>query len=93
MLHHILDLHIWYDGITDLVAYGDSDWGGNYRLTVQVCNQIVVFLGYNPVSWCSKKQAAVSRSSTEAEYRALANTAAEIGWLQEVLCDLHVYIY
>lgn len=90
MLHHILDLHIQYDGITDVVAYGDSDWGGNHSTGLQLDSCV---LGYNPVSWCSKKQAAVSRSSTEAEYRALANTAAEIGWLQEVLCDLHVYIY
>ena len=39
-----------------------------------------------------KKQTTVSRSSTESEYRSLANTAAEIYWVQKLLCDLHVFL-
>ncbi|CAL8996514.1 unnamed protein product, partial [Prunus brigantina] len=50
----------------------------------------VVLLGHNPISWQSKKQGSVSRSSTEAEYRALANTAADLAWIRQVLLDLKV---
>ncbi|KAI5314346.1 hypothetical protein L3X38_043522 [Prunus dulcis] len=44
------------------------------------------------ISWQSKKQNSVYRSSTEAEYRALANTAADLAWVQQVLLDLKVFL-
>ena len=44
----------------------------------------------NIISWCSKKQHTMSRSSTEVEYRSMANTAAEITWLTFLLKDLHI---
>ncbi|KAM1028032.1 hypothetical protein FF1_040699 [Malus domestica] len=37
----------------------------------------------------SKKQASVSRSSTEAEYKSLAHCAADITWIRNILRDLH----
>lgn len=49
-----------------------------------------VFLGSNVVSWFSKKQTTVSRSSTEAEYRVLASTAAECLWFQSLFSELQV---
>ncbi|CAN6699275.1 unnamed protein product [Malus baccata var. baccata] len=49
----------------------------------------VVYLGHNPISWQSKKQASVSRSSTEAEYKSLAHCAADITWIRNLLRDLH----
>ena len=49
-----------------------------------------VFLGGNLVSWCARKQATVSRSSTEAEYKALANATAEMMWVQKLLQELKV---
>jgi hypothetical protein len=48
-----------------------------------------VFLGANLVSWSAKRQHTVSRSSAEAEYRAVANVVAESCWLRQLLLELH----
>ena len=40
------------------------------------------------MSWSARKQATVSRSSTEAEYKALANATAEVIWVQNMLTEL-----
>lgn len=42
------------------------------------------------MSWSARKQATVSRSSTESEYKALANATAEIMWVQTLLAELQV---
>jgi histone deacetylase 1/2 len=49
-----------------------------------------MFLGTNLVSWSARKQATVSRSSTEAEYKALANATAEVMWIQTLLMKLGI---
>jgi hypothetical protein len=49
-----------------------------------------IFLGTNLVSWSAWKQQTVSRSSTEAEYKVLANAMAEIIWIQMLLDELGV---
>jgi histone deacetylase 1/2 len=49
-----------------------------------------VFFGPNLVSWSARKQPTVSRSSTEAEYKALANATAEMMWIQRLLTELGV---
>lgn len=76
---------------TYVSAYCDADWAGeiNHKRST---TRFIVYLGHCPISWQSKKQGSVSRSSTEAEYRALANTAVEISWIMHVLCDLQVKI-
>jgi hypothetical protein len=48
-----------------------------------------MFLGDNLISWSSKCQNIVSRSSVEAEYRAVANGMAEACWLQQLLQVFH----
>ncbi|KAL8159451.1 LOW QUALITY PROTEIN: hypothetical protein V2J09_000988 [Rumex salicifolius] len=47
-----------------------------------------VFLGPNLILWSSKRQSTVSRSSAEAEYRAVANVIAEACWLRRLLKEL-----
>jgi histone deacetylase 1/2 len=49
-----------------------------------------VYLGENLISWTARKQATVSRSSTEAEYKSLANATAEILWVQKLLNELKI---
>jgi hypothetical protein len=48
-----------------------------------------VFLGTNLVSWATKRQPIVSRSSAEAEYRVVANGVVEASWLRKLLHELH----
>lgn len=74
-----------------LHAFADADWAGdpNDRTSTSA---YVVFLGANPISWSSKKQKTVARSSTEAEYRAIASTAAEVNWIMNLLQELKVPI-
>ncbi|KAM0982243.1 hypothetical protein ACFX2A_015487 [Malus domestica] len=88
----------WQCGLTysaqanmDLLAYSDADWAA-YINTRRSTTGYIVFLGSNPVSWQSKKQGSVSRSSTEAEYKALANAAADVAWIRLVLKDLHMFL-
>jgi Reverse transcriptase (RNA-dependent DNA polymerase) len=72
-------------------AFSDSDWAGSVddrKSTSGFC----LFLGPNLISWSAKKQPTVSRSSTEAEYRCLATTCAEIFWLQNLLKELHFHL-
>lgn len=72
-----------------LKAYCDSDWGG-CRATKRSVTGYCIFLGESLISWKSKKQANVSRSSAKAEYRAMANTCLELTWLRYILEDLKV---
>ncbi|KAK3012143.1 hypothetical protein RJ639_012142 [Escallonia herrerae] len=70
-----------------LRAYCDVDWAG-CPTTRKSTTGYIVFLGSSPISWRSKKQSIVSRSTAEAEYRAMATTASEIIWLLRLLSDL-----
>ncbi|CAN6715703.1 unnamed protein product [Malus baccata var. baccata] len=74
-----------------LNAFSDADWAVDLNTRRSVTGY-VVFLGQNPISWQLKKQTSVSRSSTEAEYKALAHTAADITWVCHILKDLNVFL-
>ncbi|KAF7130119.1 hypothetical protein RHSIM_Rhsim10G0160500 [Rhododendron simsii] len=74
-----------------LHAYSDADWAGNHDDRTSTTAYIIYLCG-NAISWSSCKQRFVSRSSTKAEYRALATTIVELLWLQSLLGELGVSI-
>ena len=78
-------------GFPSLFAYYDVDWAGD-PIDLRSISSIVVFFGNCPITWSAKKQSTVSRSSTEAEYRALAFTAAELFWIRMLLRDLGIFL-
>ncbi|GJX04949.1 ribonuclease H-like domain-containing protein [Tanacetum coccineum] len=70
-----------------VTAYSDSDWA-KCPMTRRPVSGNCVFVNRSLVSWKSKKQVTLSKSSAEAEYRAMASSTYEIMWIFKVLKDL-----
>ncbi|KAL0427621.1 UNVERIFIED_CONTAM: Retrovirus-related Pol polyprotein from transposon RE2 [Sesamum latifolium] len=68
------------DSSFELRAYCDADWASctNSRRSL---TEFCVFFGNTLISWKTKKQSTVSRSTVEAEYRSMAATVCELHWL------------
>lgn len=80
-----------FDSPTHLEGYTDADWAGcpdSRRSITGWC----MFFGTSLISWKCKKQSRTSKSSTEAEYRAMSAASSEIVWLQRLLSELGVAI-
>ncbi|XP_019168035.1 PREDICTED: uncharacterized protein LOC109163785 [Ipomoea nil] len=58
-------------------AFSDSDWAGD-PTDRKSTSGFAVFLGGNLISWSCRKQRTVARSSTKAEYKALADVSAKV---------------
>jgi histone deacetylase 1/2 len=82
-------LQIRKSPLTGISIFTDADWAGDVD-DRRSTSGFAVFVGPNLISWSSKKQPTVSRSSTEAEYKALANGAAEAKWVDSLLKELGV---
>ncbi|XP_021991474.1 uncharacterized mitochondrial protein AtMg00810-like [Helianthus annuus] len=72
-----------------LISYTEADWAG-YPDTRRSTSGYCIYFGDNLISWSSKRQSTISRSSAEAEYRGVANVVAEICWLRNLLLELQL---
>lgn len=81
-------LHIRPSSTDGLIAYYDADYAGCPD-TRHSSSGYCVFLGNNLISWSSKRQPTLSRSSAEAEYRAIGNVVAATYWLRNLLLEIH----
>jgi hypothetical protein len=72
---------------SDLVVYTNANWAGCPD-TRHSTSGYAVFLADNLVSWSTKRQTVVSRSSAEAEYRVVANGVDEATCLRQLLHEL-----
>ncbi|GKE31864.1 ribonuclease H-like domain-containing protein [Tanacetum coccineum] len=79
-----LGLQLFRSTTSQLIAYSDADWAG-YPAIRRSTSGYCVFLGDNLLTWSSKRQDTLSRSSAEAEYREVANAVDETSWIRNLL--------
>lgn len=72
-----------------LQGLSDADWVGCVDSRRSISGQCF-FIGHSLISWRTKKHITVSRSPSEAEYRALASATCELQWILYLLKDLHI---
>lgn len=84
-----LGLHIKSSTDLDITGFSYANWALSIDDRKSMAGQCV-FLGETLISWASRKHKVVSRSSTESEYKALADLAVEVAWLRSLLDELKV---
>ncbi|XP_031116683.1 uncharacterized protein LOC116020343 [Ipomoea triloba] len=84
-------LHVTKSLSSELHAFLDSDWVGNPD-DRKSTSGFAVYFGNNLVSWSCWKQRTVARSSTEVEYKALADVTAEVTWLVSLLKEIGMLV-
>lgn len=90
-------LQLYRKNVHSIVAYCDTDGAavriqkGLLQVSIRYTIGFCVFIGHNLVSWASNKQYTMSRSSIEAQYRALATAVTEVYWFRFLLIDLKLF--
>ncbi|KAL0360592.1 UNVERIFIED_CONTAM: Retrovirus-related Pol polyprotein from transposon RE1 [Sesamum radiatum] len=77
------------NSISNIEGYTDADWAGD-QTTRKSTSGHFTFVEGNLVTWKSKKQKVVARSSAEAEFRGMAQGICELLWIKRVLSDLRI---
>ncbi|GMP31833.1 hypothetical protein CsSME_00005890 [Camellia sinensis var. sinensis] len=77
------------NGVSNIEGYTDSDWAGD-QTNRRSTSGYFTFVEGNLVTWRSKKQKVVARSSAEAEFRGMAHGVCELSWIRSVLKDLGI---
>jgi hypothetical protein len=81
-------LHLHVAASTTLTAYTNVDWAGCSDIRHSTSG-FCVYIEDALMSWSSKRQNTILRSSAEAEYRGVTNTVVECTWLRHLLAELH----
>jgi hypothetical protein len=84
-----MGLQIRQSSSTMVSTFSNADWA-ECTDDRKSTGSFAVFLVLSLISWCAKKQKMVSKSSTEAEYKAMADATTEIMWVQSILQELCV---
>jgi hypothetical protein len=79
------------DSQMQLMGYSDADWAGCVD-TRKSISGYCFFIGKSLNSWRAKKQANVSKSSSEAEYIALSSATCELQWVLYLMADLNIQL-
>jgi hypothetical protein len=87
-LRYTLELGLWYSVSTSLslLGFSDADFVGcrvNRKSTSGTCQ----FFGSSLVSWSSRKQSSVAKSTTKTEYVAAASCCSQLLWITYTLSD------
>lgn len=74
-----------------LKAFSDADWSGD-SLDRWSHGGYLIYLGNNLITWKFGKQPSISRSSTEVEYRSLADVDVELNWTKSIVREMGIYL-
>jgi hypothetical protein len=85
-------IHYATDSTLDLTGFTDFDWAGD-STDHKSTSGYPLSLGSGPICWSSKKQATISLSSADAEYRGAVNITIQTMWLQHFLTELGIQFH